>query len=142
MPKCTTCHIEMDADYCSQCGKKYTGKQLTVWNIGADFLDNFFAVDNSFVSQMREMLVNPKKIILDYWNGYRRYYFSPGRVLLIATIFLGFNFLITNNEFLGLGISASSVSLTLGFFLIFLPLFALLHLSFILNSKRISPSIW
>lgn len=89
----------------------------------ADVFDNFFAMDNSFLSQMKTMLLDPKKIVHDYWDGYRRFYFSPLRFLLIATIFVGFNFLITKNEFLGLNISSGNtfVGLSLVVFVAFIP---------------------
>lgn len=123
MPKCTTCQIEIEKHYCPECGKRYIGKRLNMPTLMADFFDNFFAMDNSFLSQMWIMLKDPKKVVQDYWDGYRRFYFSPNRVLLIGTIFIGLNFLITENEFLGVrfGSGYSFIGLSLVVFLVFLP---------------------
>lgn len=98
-----------------------------MFTVGHDFLDNFFALDNSFISQLKWMLLDPKRVVQDYWNGYRKFYFSPVRFLLIATIFLGFNFLITGNKFLNISISSSDdfVPLTLVTFFLFTPLFSI-----------------
>lgn len=138
MSKCTNCHTDIEFNYCSRCGKKYIGKRLGLLTLGWDMLDNFFAMDNSFVSQIWQMLKDPKKIIHDYWNGYRRFYFSPGRFLLIATIFLGFNFLLKENEFLGATISSSStfLSSTMAFFLLLVPILTLSSMLAYLGLKK------
>ncbi|MBK7409320.1 MAG: hypothetical protein IPJ40_15500 [Saprospirales bacterium] len=67
-------------------------------------------------------MLDPRKLVENYWNGFRNFYYSPNKFLLIATIFLGFSFLFSKNKFLTLTIDIENFSGQLAFLLLMLPL--------------------
>ena len=89
-----------------------------------DLLNTFFAVDRSVSTNFKEMLLHPGNIINLYLDGNRRFYFSPGRYLLIAAALLAFSFLKTNNSFFFVSLDIEGAAGQVVFLFLFLPIFS------------------
>lgn len=71
------------------------------------------------------MIVRPGQFINLYLEGYRNYYFSPMRFLILAAAMLAFAFLIGKNHFLYMRIDLDGAASQIVFLVLFLPLFTL-----------------
>jgi len=136
--KCSNCGTKIAGKYCPECGQKYTARRISILSLLHEFLDSFFALDGSFWRNFVVILSNPRLIVENYWNGFRNYYFSPFRFIIISTLFLGLNFLITTNKFLEIKISTNSpyVTLPVVMYVIFLPIFTLTTRAIYFRFKR------
>ncbi len=117
---CTVCQQTINVNYCSNCGQKYVNQKVTLLTLFTDFFDNLFSAEKSFFLNFVYLLLNPKKIILNYLNGYRKYYYSPAKLLGIASVFVLIQYAF-NNDFLGVTISANPFRHI--FFIVFVVIF-------------------
>lgn len=124
-PKCTVCSCDMDGNYCSQCGQQYTNRRVSQSTVFRDLLDNLYGVDQSLLSNLKVALKNPQFLVRNFWKGYRKYYFGPGRYLVIAALALVLNFVVTEESFLLITIESEDVAQQFVFLFIFLTLFTL-----------------
>lgn len=99
--KCSVCFHKIHEKYCSHCGQYFKSEKVSFKSIFADFLGNVFSLEKSFVNNMKLGLLEPKSLILNYWNGYRGYYYSPSKFLVIASAFFLLQLTLFNN-FLGI----------------------------------------
>jgi hypothetical protein len=106
--KCSVCSNEIRGNYCSNCGQYFKDSRVTSVTILRDLFDSFFSLEKSFFVNIKIGLSQPKTIVSNYWNGFRKYYFSPVKFFTIASLFLLINYLISN-YFLGLAV-ASDIS--------------------------------
>lgn len=106
--KCSVCSNEIRGNYCSNCGQYFKDSRVTSVTILKDLFDSFFSLEKSFFVNIKIGLSQPKTIVSNYWNGFRKYYFSPVKFFTIASLFLLINYLISN-YFLGLAV-ASDIS--------------------------------
>ena len=121
MINCSNCGNEIMQNYCPNCGQKYVGKRISFKIIIEDFWDSLFSMDKSFWVIIKMMITNPNVVVLNYWNGFRNYYFPPFKFLLATSLILGLNLILFKNTFLGLKISAENFSSQLGFVIILIP---------------------
>lgn len=106
--KCSVCSNEIRGNYCSNCGQYFKDSRVTSVTILRDLFDSFFSLEKSFFVNIKIGLSQPKTIVSNYWNGFRKYYFSPVKFFTIASLFLLINYLVSN-YFLGLAV-ASDIS--------------------------------
>lgn len=104
--KCSVCSNEIKENYCSNCGQYFKGDRVTITTIFGDLFDSIFSLEKSFFRNIKTGLNNPKTLISNYWNGFRKFYFSPGKFFTIASLFLLSHYLIAN-DFLGLVVSST-----------------------------------
>ena len=104
--KCSVCSNEIIENYCSNCGQYFKNKRITSTSILGDLFDSIFSLEKSFFRNIRIVLFQPKTIVLNYYNGFRKFYYSPGKFFTIASLFLVLHYLIAN-DFLGLVVSST-----------------------------------
>lgn len=121
--KCTACSHPMNGNYCSHCGQRYTGKRVSESTVLRDMLDNLYGLDRSMLANIWLALKDPQFLVQNFWNGYRNYYFGPGRFFIIAALALVINFLVTEESFLLIQIESEGVATQFVFLFIFLVLF-------------------
>jgi hypothetical protein len=85
--KCSVCSNKIKENYCSNCGQYFKDERISTKSILADLFGNIFSLEKSFFKNIRTGLLEPKILIQNYWNGFRRYYYSPSKFLVIASIF-------------------------------------------------------
>ena len=104
--KCSVCSNEIKENYCSNCGQYYNDSRVTTTTILGDIFDSVFSLEKSFFRNIKIGLSQPKTLVSNYWNGFRKFYFSPGKFFTIASLFLLLHYLIAN-DFLGLVVSST-----------------------------------
>lgn len=104
--KCSVCSNEIIGNYCSNCGQYYENKRISVSTFLKDIFDSIFSLEKSFLLNIRVGLMQPQKLVQNYWNGFRKYYYSPGKFFAIAALFLVLHYSLAN-DFLGLVVSSN-----------------------------------
>ncbi|SRR6056297_817537 len=124
MVRCSVCDIEIERNYCPQCGQYHTGRRITNKSLLLDLVNGLYSLDKSFYENMKLGLFRPAKLVRNYWEGYRRYYFSPGKFLTIASLFLVLNFLI-QDDFFSITVVSDGIGPHFVFLFILLSLYSL-----------------
>ena len=104
--KCSVCFNEIKENYCSSCGQYFNFKRVTFRTIFIDTFDSVFSLEESFLKNIKVALIQPKLLPTNYWNGFRKHFFSPGRFFTLASLFLLIHYSI-ENEFLGIVVSSN-----------------------------------
>ncbi len=104
--KCSVCSHEITEKYCPECGQYNKGKRSTGLSVLEDFLGNIFSLEKSFFKNIFVILTQPGMLVSNYWNGFRGFYYSPGRYLTIASVFVLIHFLFARN-FLGIHVTGT-----------------------------------
>ena len=145
---CSVCINEIRGNYCSNCGQYFKDKRVTFRTIFTDLFDSVFSLEKSFLNNLKVAVIQPKALPNNYWNGFRKYYFSPGKFFTIASLFLLLHYSV-ENEFLGLVVSSNISSqfvilltnivlLTLSSFLIYIQFRKNIFEHLILNVYNVS----
>ncbi|WBX76782.1 DUF3667 domain-containing protein [Tenacibaculum ovolyticum] len=103
---CSVCSTEIDKKYCPKCGQYFTNKRVTSITILKDIFSSIFSLEKSLFKNIKIGLTQPKKLILNYLNGYRGFYFSPGKFFTIASLFLLLHYIYAK-DFLGITIEGA-----------------------------------
>ena len=146
--KCSVCSSEINENYCPKCGQYYSAKRINFMTFSGDLFDNIFSLEKSFLLNIRIGLSRPKTLVLNYWNGFRKYYYSPGKFFTIASLFLVLHYTIAN-DFLGVVVTGNISSqflilfintllLTLTSFLLYIQFRKNLYEHLILNLYNVS----
>jgi len=104
--KCSVCSNEIIGSYCSNCGQYYKAKRLSLVAFFGDIIDSIFSLEKSFLQNIKIGLTQPEQLSLNYWNGFRKFYYSPGKFFAIASLFLLLQYSI-DNGFLGIVITGN-----------------------------------
>jgi hypothetical protein len=104
--KCSVCASEINEKYCPKCGQNYNDKRINFATFLGDLFDSIFSLEKSFYRNIRIGLTQPKTLVLNYWNGFRKFYYSPGKFLTIASFFLVLHYSIAN-DFLGVVVTGN-----------------------------------
>ena len=104
--KCSVCSSEINEKYCSKCGQYYKGGRINSITFLGVLFDSVFSLEKSFFRNIRIALSQPKTLVLNYWSGFRKFYYSPGKFFTIASLFLVLHYWIAN-DFLGLVITSN-----------------------------------
>lgn len=120
------CKTTFDTKYCEECGVQYLGKRITAALFFSDLIESFFGMQRSILQNFKHLILYPGKVVRSYWEGFRRAYYSPGRMLLIASLVLAVSFYLNKNSFLGLTVSGpKDISTNMTFILIMFPVLVL-----------------
>ncbi len=104
--KCSVCSHEIEINYCSNCGQYFKENRVSLSSIFGDLFDSIFSIEKSFLYSLKTGISQPKILPTNYWLGFRKFYFSPGKFFKIASLFLVLHYLIAN-DFLGLVVSST-----------------------------------
>lgn len=97
--KCSVCLSEINEKYCPKCGQYYEDKRINFTTFLGDLFDSIFSLEKSFLLNIRIGLSQPKILVLNYWNGFRKYYYSPAKFFMIASFFLLLHYSFANDFF-------------------------------------------
>lgn len=84
---CPNCHypIKYPSNYCSNCGQKNYEGRVRLIDFLKDFITNFFAWDSKiWITPI--MLFRPGFLSLQFFEGKRKRYTSPGKLLLFTLV--------------------------------------------------------
>jgi len=104
---CKNCAEPLHGAYCSNCGQKLITKRYTVLDSIHMVFNQVFNLERGIMFTLKELLVSPQKVTLDYINGVTIKYFHPFRFLLVfasISAVLNYYFQSTDmvNEYFGL----------------------------------------
>lgn len=88
---CKNCEtpLRTDYSYCTNCGAKVIRNRLTLKNLGYDFSERYFNVDNTFLRTFLHLFSKPQVVIEGYLSGIRKKYLNPVSYLGIALTLSG-----------------------------------------------------
>lgn len=94
-PECLNCGnpLELQDRYCSYCGQLNSTKRISLLDYFSEFLGNFFSFDSKLWTTVRNLLVRPGMVTLEFTRGKRLKYANPFRFFLSVSIIY---FLLTN----------------------------------------------
>ena len=105
---CRNCQHPMqdDAQYCEQCGQKYTTGRITFRALFREFIEEVFSLDSKIFKTLSTLFV-PGKLTNEYFAGRHRRYFPPIRLFFVtAVVFFAFlSIVIMKNEDKDAGLS-------------------------------------
>ncbi len=137
MHYCTVCKKEYASNFCPNCGQKKVSGKITFGTFLNDLFNNAFSLDKSLFANIKSLIINPHGIVNNYLNGYRGYYSSPGKLLIVASIILALGFSFTKSRFFIVHIDKSSIQEQFLFLFLFVFLLSLLsYLVYYLGWKR------
>ncbi len=85
--KCSVCSSEISENYCSKCGQYFKDERISTRSILTDLFGNIFSLEKSFFKNIKIGLLQPNILVSNYWKGFRSYYYSPSKFLVIASLF-------------------------------------------------------
>ena len=136
---CSVCSTSIKEKYCQRCGQYLSEKPTTIFSLGYDFVYNGLSLEKSVLATMVKTITNPKMIVQNYFDGYRGYYSSPGKVLLYGIAVLALHISFVDRKVMGLTLEAQSISAPYLFWLSLFPLFLIIsYLVFLRIEKRLS----
>ncbi|MFT6815471.1 MAG: hypothetical protein ACJAZ3_001381 [Sphingobacteriales bacterium] len=107
---CSICNSEITALYCPTCGQKVTGKRTKISEVASSIISSVFNLNKGIIGNFKTLIQHPSTIVHNYFDGNRRYYYSPGQMLLLCLFVLGLHLAFVNKEILGLSISISGAA--------------------------------
>lgn len=107
--KCSVCSNEIKMNYCSNCGQYFKDSRVTMSTIFVDLFDSIFSLEKSFLRNIKTGISQPKTLPINYLEGFRKFYFSPGKLFTIASLFLLLHYVFAN-DFLGIVVSSTMSS--------------------------------
>ncbi len=125
---CTICGTEIERHYCPNCGQKYDAKKLTSIGLLSDLLVNLFSLEKSVFATCIRLIIDPKKIVKNYFDGFRHYYPSPGKILFYAVTVAGLHITFVDKTLVGLTFDTDNISAQVSFLLFFIPALSLCSL--------------
>lgn len=130
---CSVCNTPIDNKYCKSCGQKYERKKLSLKTVLGDIVSSLTDVEKSVVLNIYYIIRYPKKAINNYWDGFRGYYYKPGKMLFYFVTIAGISTLFLKGRLFGLSFSTQGISESLTFAIVFFPI---LNLSSFLTYRR------
>lgn len=126
MTQCTICNTVLDGEFCKNCGQQNTQKKLDLKSFFSDLSSNLLDLDKTVFFNIYYVLRYPKKVVENYWAGFRNYYYNPGKVLFYFVTLAGLSSFILENTLFGLAIDFSeNVSTQFAFVVLIYPILIL-----------------
>ena len=131
---CSNCKNLIHKNYCPECGQKKSHTPLSLFTLFKNSFVVFVDVERSVFSLFYQILLNPKKIIQNYWSGFSRYYPGPSKLFLYALAMVALHFQFFDSRILGMQLThTDQIKSEYAFFCL---LFPLLFISSFLAFKR------
>lgn len=92
---CQTCSKPLQGQYCHHCGQKYYSSRWSVQKIAQHIVHIITDVEKGFWHTIHILVVNPGKVMNDYWRGSTIPYYPPFRYALIwlaISLLINFSF--------------------------------------------------
>lgn len=122
---CTICNEKTTEKYCGNCGQELSNKEVTFRGLISDLVVSTLDVEKSVFAVLLHVFVNPAKLIVNYWKGFKKYYPSPFKVLIYALAVAAIHLAYVDSEILGVTLQTTLVETQIGFWIILLPLLGL-----------------
>ena len=81
---CPSCGFEHSEKFCPNCGEKGKIRRITLRSVATEAFSTLINMDKGFLYNLKELTLNPKKLVTDYLKGKRKNIFNPISYLIIA----------------------------------------------------------
>lgn len=105
---CSNCNTIINDAYCNHCGQKFVPKRVSIFTIFSDFIAQLLSLEKSGFATSVKLITHPKKVIENYFNGYRNFYQSPGKILFYFITVTGLHVLFINKTLFGATLNTGS----------------------------------
>ena len=122
---CSVCNTKLKGIYCENCGQKFDNKKLSLKTVITDIISSLTDVEKSVFLNIYYITRSPKKVITNYWDGFRGYYYKPGKMLFYFITIAGISSFLLGNTLFGLQFSTAGISEALTFAIVFFPILSL-----------------
>ena len=82
--KCMSCGFNHKDKFCPNCGEVGNLRRITLQSVATEAFSTLINMDKGFLYNLKELTLNPKKLVNDYINGKRKGIFNPISYLIIA----------------------------------------------------------
>ncbi|TYB76162.1 hypothetical protein [Bizionia myxarmorum] len=136
---CSICQTAVAGNYCSHCGQKYSEKKTHTLTLLVDLVTNFFSMERSGFATILKVLKNPKSIVNNYHNGFRKYHASPGQILVYGIAVVALHVAFVTDEILGIELKLDNLAVQYAFWIFLYPFFiSISYISFFRVEKSFS----
>lgn len=87
---CKNCSNSFEGNFCNQCGQKSSVDELMLKDVLKEFWHSLTNTDSGILRLIKDLLIRPKSVYLNYFQGQRKKYFSPVSFFLITVAILLF----------------------------------------------------
>lgn len=122
---CTVCNKAVNGNYCNTCGQEVKNEKTTLRSLFSDLFVAVFDVERSIFKNLFLLLTDPKRIIVNYWNGYRKYFISPFKLLIYALAIAAIHLAYVHPLIMGVDLDAQGIDTEIIFWGILLPFLTL-----------------
>lgn len=86
--KCLNCGelLQIDNNYCPNCGQKNDHQRVSIWRLTVEFLSNYFSLDSRFGNSLVPFLFQPGVLTLRFREGKRVAFVNPIRLYIILSV--------------------------------------------------------
>lgn len=81
---CVNCNIEFDGQFCPNCGEKKNIDKITFHSIITSLFSGLLDMDRGILFNLKNLTLHPKRTIINYINGKRRYILNPVSYAIIT----------------------------------------------------------
>lgn len=86
---CINCNYEHDEKFCPNCGERAAVPAITLASISNDLFSTLIQMNKGFLYNVKQLFLNPNKIVSDYIRGKRKNIYNPiSFLVLMVTIYL------------------------------------------------------
>ncbi len=86
--KCLNCGelLQIDNNYCPNCGQKNDHQRVSIWRLTVEFLSNYFSLDSRFGNSLLPFLFRPGYLTNRFREGKRVSFVNPIRLYIILSV--------------------------------------------------------
>ncbi len=85
---CLNCShpLSTDINFCPNCGQENDNRNVSVWVLAADFIEETIGVDSKLLRSLVPFLLQPGKLTVAFITGQRKLYVPPLRMYLVLSV--------------------------------------------------------
>lgn len=96
---CLDCGMSISGHYCANCGQETTAHTLTLRELARDVIGEFVSTNSKFFRTLRQLLLSPGALTVDYIAGRRERYLMPSRMFIVLSVVFFFVLSLTQVPF-------------------------------------------
>lgn len=96
---CLDCGAPVTSHYCANCGQETTAHTLTLRELARDVIGEFVSTNSKFFRTLRQLLLSPGTLTVDYIAGRRERYLMPSRMFIVLSVVFFFVLSLTQVPF-------------------------------------------
>lgn len=96
---CLNCGALVNGHYCANCGQETTAHTLTLRELARDVIGEFISTNSKFFRTLRQLLLSPGTLTVDYIAGRRERYLMPSRMFIVLSVVFFFVLSLTQVPF-------------------------------------------